>query len=240
MKRNVLIGKIKFLLDVLRVVLCYPIGYWMYRKKDITIVAERGTDARDNGYHMFKYITENHPEKSVYYIIDKKSADYDKVARLGQVIPYRSWKHALYYVAARTMISSHVMGYAPGVPYLFSKIQRYFDVPGKHIFLQHGIIKDDLLRLHADQSRVDLFVCGAQAEYEFVKGVFGHPDGVVQYTGLARYDNLHSFEVNRDILVMPTWRMYLSNMTDEQFVQSDYYKKALFYPQEHLCHRSLQ
>ena len=223
MKNKIFIDKIFFFFDILKVLICLPIGYLLHYKKDIYIICERGTDARDNGYHMFKYMIEHHPDKNVYYIIDKNSADYHKVANLGQVIDYKSWKHVLYFIAARKKISSHYLGYAPGVPYRFQKLQRYLKVPGKHIFLQHGVIYNDLIGLHADQSKIDLFVCGAKPEYEFVKNVFGHPDGVVCYTGLARYDNLHDFETTKDILVMPTWRKYLSDLSKEDFIRSDYY-----------------
>ena len=223
MRTHIFIDKIKFILDILRVLICFPFGYWLFCKKDIYIVCERGTDARDNGYHMFKYIVEHHPEKNVYYIIDKKSVDYQKVAQLGRVINYKSWKHVLYFIAARKKISSHIMGYAPGTPYRFSKLQRYLNIPGKHIFLQHGITKDDMVGLHADKSRVDLFICGAKPEYEFVKKTFGHPEGVVRYTGFARYDNLHGHATTNDVLVMPTWRMYLSDLNNEDFIRSDYY-----------------
>ena len=223
MRKLLLKSKIRFILDVLKVLVCLPFGYLLYWKKDIYIICERGTDARDNGYHMFKYMREYHKDKNVHYIIDKKSPDYPKVATLGRVIDYKSWKHVLYFIAARKKISSHVMGYAPGTPYRFSKIQRYLKIPGKNIFLQHGVIKDDLIGLHADQARLDLFICGAKPEYEFVKSVFGHQEGVVCYTGLARYDNLHDFSTTHDILVMPTWRKYLSDLSHEEFMRSNYF-----------------
>ena len=223
MKKQLFLYRINFILDFLKVLLCCPLGCLLYCIKDIYIVCERGTDARDNGYHMFKYIVENHPDKKVYYVIDKRSADYPKVARLGKVINYKSWKHALYFVAAKTKISTHVMGYAPGVPYYFGKIHRYIKFPGKHVFLQHGVIKDDLVSLHRHQARMDLFICGAKPEYEFVRDWFGHPDGVIRYTGLARYDNLHGHKTKREILIMPTWRMYLSRMNKEEFRKSEYY-----------------
>ena len=215
--------KTGFIFDFLKVFLCFPIGCLLYCLKEIYIVSERGTDARDNGYHMFKYIVENHPDKNVYYVIDKRSADYSKVASLGKVIDYKSWRHVLYFIAARKKISTHVMGYAPGTPYLFQKVHRYLRIPGKHVFLQHGVISGNLTSLHADQARLDLFVCGARPEYEFVNGTFGHSDGVVRYTGLARYDNLHGYEPKREILIMPTWRIYLSRLTREEFKKSEYY-----------------
>lgn len=225
MKRNVLADRILFLFDMIRVLLCLPLGWILFRTREIYIVCERGTDARDNGYHMFKYIVNNHPEKKVYYIIDKKSVDYQKVACLGPVIQYRSWKHVLYFIAAKVKISSHFMGYVPGSPYRFQKIQSMLNLPGKHVFLQHGVIKDDLVALHADRAIMDIFICGARPEYEFVDSRFGHPRGVVCYTGLARYDNLHGHQTKNEILIMPTWRKYLSSLGREEFLCSEYYAR---------------
>lgn len=218
------IDKAKALWDILKVVLCIPVGYLLYHKRDIYLLCERGTDARDNGFHMFKYMTENHPDKDVYYIIEKHSADYPKVARLGRIIPYKSWKHAVYFVAAKKKISSHYMGYAPGTPYRFQRIRRFLKIPGKHILLQHGVIANDLIGLHADQTNIDLFICGAKPEYEYIRENWGYSEGVVRYTGLARYDALHDVTTTEDILVMPTWRKYLSDLSAEEFMHSDYYK----------------
>ena len=223
MKNKILIDKIKFIFDALRVLICLPIGYLLYLFRNVYIVCERGTDARDNGYHIFKYITKEHPEKNVYYIIDKNSVDYHKVKALGRVIAYKSWKHVIYFIGARKKISSHVMGYAPGTPYRFTRIKRLLPIPGKHVFLQHGVIACDNLGLHADVSQMDIFICGAKPEYEFVKTTFGHPENVVRYTGLARYDALHGHTPKRDILIMPTWRMYLSDFDRDAFMRSDYF-----------------
>lgn len=39
------------------------------KKQGLWLVSERGTDARDNGYWMFRYIKQHHPEISAKYII---------------------------------------------------------------------------------------------------------------------------------------------------------------------------
>jgi len=200
------------------------LGIILCWKRKIYIICERGVDARDNGYHLFKYIVEHHPKAEVYYIIDNNSVDFHKVKKIGRTIEYMSWKHVLYFVAARVKISTHVMGYAPGTPWRFQKIRRFIKVPGKHVFLQHGVTKDAPASLFAEQTGVDLFICGAKPEFEYVNRCFGYPRGVVRYTGLARFDNLHMHTPKREILVMPTWRMYLSNLTNEEFCESDYFK----------------
>ena len=77
------------------------------------------------------------------------------------------------------------------------------------VFLQHGIIKDDMTWCHADNARLDLFVCGAKPEADAVAAGFGHPPGVVRYLGLCRYDGLPTGgerEKSGMVLFMPTWR----------------------------------
>ena len=73
--------------------------------------------------------------------------------------------------------------------------------------MQHGIIKDEMEWLHRKNMYMDLFVCGAKPEYEYIRDTFGYPEHVPQYVGLARFDNLIRAErKEKMILVMPTWR----------------------------------
>lgn len=61
--------------------------------------------------------------------------------------------------------------------------------------------------LHRENLYLDMFVCGAKPEYEYVRDTFGHPPEVVQYVGFCRFDNLmRNDHRERMILLMPTWR----------------------------------
>ena len=86
MKKRIFFSRIRFILSFIRVLVCLPFGYLLHSKRDVYIFCERGTDARDNGYHMFKYFVTHYPEKKAYYIITKDSPDRAKVAELGNVI----------------------------------------------------------------------------------------------------------------------------------------------------------
>ncbi|MDO4563095.1 MAG: CDP-glycerol glycerophosphotransferase family protein [Clostridia bacterium] len=197
--------------------------------KDLWVVSERGVDARDNGYHFFAYLMREHPEINAVYIISKDSPDYPKVAQLGRIIRYRSFSHYIALACAKALVSTHICGYTPDM-YLFGIIDKYIPFKGKKIFLQHGIIKDDLKELYYPNVRLDVFVCGANPEYEYIKENYCHPDGVVQYLGLCRYDALYSAlqekrPHSRQLLFMPTWRLYLQHCASaEDFIDSDYYK----------------
>ena len=193
--------------------------------KNLWIVSERGIDARDNGYHFFKYLRNAHPEINSVYIISKDSPDRKKVAPLGNLIPYGSFKHYLAFILAKVKVSTHIDGYSPDILF-FHKFGKLFPDKSKKIFLQHGIIKDNLGFCHADQTNIDMFVCSAVPEYEYIDKVFGYKPGVLKLTGLCRYDNLRKNEQpTRKILFMPTWRSALRTCNRNTFAQSEYFKK---------------
>lgn len=194
--------------------------------KNLWIISERGTDARDNGYHLFRYIRQNHPEINIRYIISRDSPDYEKAASLGETIPYRSFRHMLAFVLSSVKISTHIMGYAADM-YFFKLLDIKRPVSGIKVFLQHGITMHNPDYLKAETTNLDLFVCTARREYEFVNANFGYADGVVQKLGMCRYDRLSS-EGNRTksrvILFMPTWRVYLGGVSEKVFKKSNYYR----------------
>lgn len=209
--------------ELLKYYILFPIALWKYRGRTIYLIAERGTDARDNGYHMFRYIRKNHPGNEAYYVITKESPDYPKVAELGNVVFWGTLKHYLLFIAAKYKISSHIAGYSPFI-YFYSKYANMLPWYGKRIFLQHGVIAADLPQLYYEKTKLDLFICGAKPEYDYVASTF-HYDNQVKYTGLARYDALHHVSTKKQILVMPTWRMFLSNGTEEVLANSEYVTK---------------
>ena len=189
------------------------------------IVSERGDDARDNGFFFFKYLCENQPEITCYYVIAKNSADYTKVSSLGNVIEHGSIPHYIAVLRAECLISSHIMGFAPNTEvFTILKKQNMFDFKGKKIFLQHGIIKDDIEGLKYPNVKVDMFVSGAYEEYMVLHNTYQHPEGTIRLTGLARYDGLNGNKTKKQILIMPTWRKWLRNKSDEMFMESAYYK----------------
>ena len=191
---------------------------------NLWIVSERGVDARDNAYHFFKYLRREHPEINAVYIISNDSPDREKVASLGELVEYGSFRHYLCYILAKVKVSTHIDGYSPDILF-FHKFGKLFPDKSKKIFLQHGIIKDDLAFCHADQTNIDMFVCSAIPEYDFVDKTFGYPKGVLQLVGLCRYDNLKKPEKpTRKLLFMPTWRSALRTCNRRSFMESDYFK----------------
>ena len=198
--------------------------------KDLWLIAERGIDARDNAYYLFKYITANHPEINIAYAITKDSADRERVEKLGRIINHNSFEHYISLVLSKVKISTHIMGYTPYIDF-FVKADKKGIIKGKKIFLQHGIIKDNLTYLYNNNVNLDLFVCSAKPEYEYVKSLYGYKDNVVQMLGLCRYDALYKNEQpTKKVLLMPTWRYNLQGADKKEFVKSEYSQYQIFPP----------
>ena len=236
MKFNELINKVKWLwktvIELIRFYCSYPLAKLLYGGRDIWLVSENGATARDNGYHFFKYLRENHPEIESYYVIPKDSADYMRVKSYGSVVHYKSFKHYCLFIASKVQLSTQIMGCSTDYPiywWLVRKKKKWllFSLKAKQIFLQHGVIKDAMPQFYKENTDVDIFICGAKPEYDYICETY-HYDNEVKYTGLARFDNLHNQVSKKQILVMPTWRNWLihgtENGNEKKIAQSNYIK----------------
>ena len=192
--------------------------------RHLWLVAERGFDARDNGYWFFRYLREKQPQINACYVIDKTSPDYDKIARLGKTVRLGSLRHYLMYLAADQLISTHVMPCSPDLMLYYHLRQIGIHPRGKQVFLQHGIIKDEMQWMRYPRLKVDFFASGGKMEYDYLASEFGFAEGVVRYTGLCRFDNLtRGNSPSGEILVMPTWRGS-DYPQGEKFYETAFYK----------------
>ena len=192
--------------------------------KNLWLIAEREDEARDNGYFFFKYLIEKHPNIEVRYIIRKESVDFDKIKKTNKYIIYGSRDHYLAFINAKLLISTHLSGTSPDVG-LFFRLQRYdlLKINGKLICLKHGITKDYLPFLNPKDTNLSLLITAAQKEYNYIINKNGFSPDVVKLTGFARYDNLIKKKSNQ-ILFMPTHRIYMHYMNNNEFIESDYFK----------------
>src|SRR5699024_2035953 len=113
---------------------------WLLRlfniRRDIWLVGERTYKAQDTGYHFFKYMRENYPDKQIYYVIEENSPELINVEKYGNILFYKSKKHILYTLLAIRIISSH------HPDYLYPLRTKSFlrKVKAKKVFIQHGVL----------------------------------------------------------------------------------------------------
>ena len=200
--------------------------------QDIWLIREKRDEARDNGYHFYKYIRENHPEINAFFVITSDSPDRHKVESYGNLIKADGWTHCIYFLAAKYSISSQQYG---AYPFHFNIkilncVQHLCNRKQKVIFLQHGITKDkfpinDFLY---GRCNIDYFVTSARREYEFIKETYQYPEQAIGCVGMPRFDYLHKpHAIENTVLVMPTWRRWLDNSNPVEakkfFLSSDYF-----------------
>ncbi|MGL4672697.1 CDP-glycerol glycerophosphotransferase family protein [Cetobacterium sp.] len=225
---------LKHLIDSCKIVSSYSIGkvLGIFLKEEIYLISEREKEAEDNGYYLFKYIRENHSEVKCYYLIDKSSKSYKRIEKYGNAIQYNSFKHYIYYFLSKKHISAFQFFGVPNNSMIWFLEDRGFFKKDR-IFLQHGITKEDLPFLKYEKTNYNLFICGAEPEYQYIRDTFGYPLENVVYSGFSRYDGLHAMNSNKkQILLMPTWRTWLgmSNLGNdkrvdyEKLINSEYYK----------------
>ena len=108
----------------------------------------------------------------------------------------------------------------------------------KYIFLQHGIIRNDLSDwLNKYNKNISMFVTTTIAEKNSIDNLYeySYDDSVVKLTGLPRYDKLYENELQTEnkILLLPTWRAYLAgnriNANSQKRLYNSEFKKSYFF-----------
>ena len=209
------IGHIFLFLFSLPVALVYRLF-----RKNLWLVCDNKNEARDNGYWLYKYIREKYPEQDIVYAINKKSRDFLRVKDLGKTVNYGSYLHWILYLTAKKNISSQKGGKPNAAVCYFLEVNGI--LKNTRVFLQHGVIKDDMPWLYYENTKMKMFVCSTFREWKFVSETYHYPDGYVRELGLCRFDGLHDFEVKpKQILLMPTWRSWIATPTSASYEIED-------------------
>lgn len=214
----------KSLLNAARMLLLTPPAL-IFRKwhGNVWIITERPDQARDNGYVFFKYVRERHHEQQAFYVIEKRAGDARKVEKYGNVVPFNSWKHYWLYNLAQVHISAHVGGCVPRCNPFAKRMKSILKT--KDVFLPHGVSYGISEFCLAKYAKIDLFITSGKLEYENVLANYGYTKDQVVYTGFPRLDRWHNLTVNpKQIVLMPTWRLYLAQNPDTVFTDTAYYR----------------
>ncbi len=212
----------------------YKVFGWYFRRKNIWLVFEKFSNyAQDNGYFFFKYCMENltdEQKKNIFYVIDKRSPDYKNIKKFDKnVIQFMSMKHMMYCLAMKICIASdskpHLYKWRSTPSFIANGL-----IKKRELFLQHGVTA--LKKVHTlfgkkGSSPMTYFVTTGKVEQEIAVNELLYTEETAPITGFARWDALENKEDKNDrfILVMPTWRSWLEDVSDEEFMQSDYYNR---------------
>ncbi|MDM5200742.1 CDP-glycerol glycerophosphotransferase family protein [Fictibacillus enclensis] len=207
-----------------------------YKKRNIWLVGERPYKAQDTGYHFFNYVRKQHPEKNVYYVIEKDSPELRNVEHLGNILYFKSKEHIFHTFMAQKVIGSH----HPDYLYPLRTKQYKKAIKATKIFLQHGVMGTKNMVANygkrAPGFDTDLFLVSSDFEKNMIVHDFGYDPDEVAITGLSRFDSLlaEDVEKKRQLLIIPTWRDWI--ITDEVFIESEYferYRELINHPKLH-------
>ena len=205
--------------------LMYFLLYPFLNNKHIWFFMDRPETADDNGYHLFKYAVKKDPEIKKYFIVDKNSESYSEMAEIGEVIAFKSIKHRILGMFVENIVSSHpdsqiIYPFWGSFPHLAGLLK------SNNVFLQHGIIKDDISSwLNKQNMNLSFFLTSATMEYDSIlKNPYNYDENVVKLLGLPRYDSLKNVDNKRQIIIMPSWRRDLTKKSDNYILNSEFFK----------------
>ena len=174
----------------------------------VWLFMDRIDKADDNGEAFFEYVCRRKPEKvDCYFVIDRASADHERLGRMGHVVDALSEEHCVLLPMAEYVFTSQLNGWAEN-PY--GGLEEYFrDLyhRPKVVFLQHGVTKDDQTGwLNRYNQNLHAIVCSASKEKEaFLSYPYQYVEKQIWNVGMPRLDRLYD-DASRFILFMPTWR----------------------------------
>ena len=207
------------------------------KEKPIWLFIDRIDRADDNAEVLFDYVRKYEKIDS-YFIIQKGTQDYKRLSKYPNVVPMYSREHMLLVLVADFVISSQANGAIENPFWDDAELFRDYYHNAKIIFLQHGIIKDDMsLTLSKYHTNFKGFVTSCKKEKESIlEYPYYYTEKEVWLTGLPRYDRLYNAP-RKYILIMPTWRQNLMEAKWDdnkncmlwevkgKFSKTDYYKK---------------
>lgn len=191
-------------------------------RRKIWLICEDKMEARDNGICLFSYVNKHAKDVIAYYAIRFQSKDYPYVKSMGRVVRYGSVFHWMLYFASQYTISTQKEGKPDAaIGYV---LEQSGLLKQKFIFLQHGITLNRAEWLFYKNTKMRLYICGAEPEYRYVLEEFGYPENYVMYLGLCRFDSYfyHLDKVNKkQMVLMPSWREWISSKNEYSKVFED-------------------
>lgn len=210
--------------------LYYLLGRLIHLRK-IWIVSDRCINAGDNGEAFYFYMKKK-KMINTYFALNSDSSAYPKLKKRGaKLLAINSVKYKKKCLLADKIISAH-FDHSELIPIEAPYLN---DIKAKkmHVFLQHGITKDDVSKFYnRKRQKIDCFVTAANPEYLSILNNSNYfcDQNIVKLTGFPRYDILES-KPEKIILIMPTWRNNLISFEhnsknpkiDKNFTSSPYY-----------------
>lgn len=219
---NVLKREVQFQLNLLRInskkskeALRLRWIYWLtrpyFRKKKIWLMLDKLYKGGDSCEYLYRYSAKKDDGISRYYLINKDTSDYKKLARDGyKLLVPNTLKHKLVFLNADLILitNSHLFpfnGFTKDKSKFFRGLCNF-----SSMCLQHGLsVQKCAMAQRRIIDNTTGYFLASKYEYENLsKHAYGYAGfDILKLTGIGRYDGLINHD-KRQILLSPTWRMY--------------------------------
>ncbi|PID01954.1 CDP-glycerol--glycerophosphate glycerophosphotransferase [Sporosarcina sp. P2] len=217
-----------------KILAAYVITKLFYRKNtDIILLigGNLGEKYEDNAAVFHRYAIDNFSEQMDIYWMYDPQYDYIKKHEIPNAVPLGSLRNYLLFFRAKYSVHGHSIMYDLA-PYMDKFI--FLNKKTVMLHISHGIEcfkkiliqKEDIPLLE----RCNYFNCASEYEYNIKRNEWGIPKEKLIVTGMARFDllpfNRPSSEIKR-LLLMFTWREWLFDLTEEEFLESTYFQSTV-------------
>ncbi|MBO0431829.1 CDP-glycerol glycerophosphotransferase family protein [Enterococcus sp. DIV0660C] len=213
-------------------VLAHTIGLF-FLGNDIWLIHEKYSNtAQDNSYYFFNYLQEKTNQRA-YFVIKKESPEYNKLDHYQRRrVDFMSVKHLFLLLIARRVVASESKGHGYAWRVQTGPIKPILDKK-RYVFLQHGVLGlkklDNTFNATRSNNQAELFITSAEWEKKIVQKYLEYTPQNIVVTGLARWDELQKNKgkliKKKQFLIMPTWRTWLEDLTQEEFIKSDFFQQ---------------
>lgn len=209
---------------------------------------------KDNGFYQFEHDVNKNDGVQRFYILDgddfkERKKDFP-VELQNRIVRFGSRKHVNLFLTAELILTSfaEIYTYSPMRMEDFKKYSHLLDFP-KIVYLQHGVLHAHLpWKYSLDRLKIDKEVISSHYEEELLIGTYGFERENLICSGMPRYDHIdESQEAQKKILYAPTWRRYLINRQEddwvcdeERFVNSHFYKSVMSFINDDRLDKALE
>ncbi|OED29875.1 hypothetical protein NL43_05940 [Methanosphaera sp. WGK6] len=203
-------------------------------RNPIYLFMDRQEVADDNAEHLYKYALKQNDNINKFYVVLKDTNDFRRLSKIGNVVPFGSFKHKLLFLLCDKVISSYPEESVINPFFIYDRKNNvindernlYSGLTNTPLyFLQHGVTKDNISTyLKKYDKNVSLILTVSDKEHDsFLDEGYNYDEIIIQTLGFPRHDNLEN-KRKKKILFIPTWRSYLENDKD-LFLASEYFKQ---------------
>lgn len=189
-------------------------------KRPITsiLLMDRIFMPEDNAYYLYKYLKET-TDLDLYFVLSDKSSQWEQLLAEGvNLVKYGSQEYRDLIVNVDCIMSSHADKYIMDYGGLRTNI-----LDQTFVFLQHGVTNNNIKNWLFNK-KIDYICSTFEFETELINLYFSK-EQIIE-CGMPRLDYLTSSS-DKYITYFTSWSTYLQELSNEEFIQSGFFKRIL-------------